>query len=56
MPCELLWLRPPLGITRRVPLQCFAEYEHFLDSFEQYGYMLPAVVEVKWRPAKALIG
>jgi hypothetical protein len=37
-------------------LQCFADYEHFFDSFEQYDLKLPDVIEVKWRPMKSLIG
>lgn len=56
MVCESLWLRPLLGVTRRVPLQCFKDYEHFFDSYEQYGLSLPDIVEVQWRPMKKLIG
>lgn len=48
--CESLWLRPLRGSSCRVSLRCFANYEHFFDSFEQYGYHLPDKITVKWQP------
>lgn len=51
-PCSSLWLRPSLGTTQKIPLACFKDYPHFFESFKQYGWKLPPVLEIRWKPIK----
>jgi len=51
MRCESIWLKAS-RTPKSVPLDCFADYPHFFDSFEQYGDRLSDVLTIRWKPIK----